>query len=98
MLPSEFSISALRHEYGHFLDHQALGFPRCVEYFKNPELIIATERRQYLGEIGFARRIGDQGARRTLIENYLSERNRTIENYYQRPYGGAYNSNPFGGN
>jgi hypothetical protein len=51
-----------------------------------------------LGEIGFARRIGDQGARRTLIENYLSERNRTIENYYQRPYGGAYNANPFGGN
>lgn len=57
-----------------------------------------AERRQYLGEIGFARRIGDQGARRTLIENYLSERNRTIENYYQRPYGGAYNANPFGGN
>lgn len=77
---------------------QALGFPRYVEYFKSPELIVATERRQYMGEIGFAGRIGDQGARRTLIENYLSERNRTIENYYQRPYGGVYNSNPFRGN
>lgn len=98
LLPNEFSISALRHEYGHFLDHQALGSPKYIEYFKNPELIVATERSQYLNEIRFSRQIGDDGARRTLIENYFSERNRTITNYYQRPYGGSYNPNPFGGN
>ena len=44
LLPEDFSISALRHEYGHFLDHQALGYPRYIEYFKSPELIVATER------------------------------------------------------
>lgn len=98
LLPEEFSISALRHEYGHFLDHQELGFPKYVEYFKNPELIVATERSQYINEIEFAKQIGDQSARRSLIENYLLERNRTITNYYQRPYGGAYKANPFAGN
>jgi hypothetical protein len=63
LLPNEFSISALRHEYGHFLDHQALGSPRYMEYFKKPELILSTERRLYLGEIRTAREIGDTSAR-----------------------------------
>jgi hypothetical protein len=97
LLPEDFSISALRHEYGHFLDHQALGYPRYIEYFKSPELIVATERSQYLGEIRFARELGDTSARWTLIENYLRERNYIVDTYYQRPYGGKYNPNPFGG-
>jgi hypothetical protein len=97
LLPEDFSISALRHEYGHFSDHKRLGFPRHIEYFKRPELIVATERSQYLGEIRFARQLGDVGARRTLIQNYLRERNYIIDTYYQRPYGGPYNADPFGG-
>ncbi|MCD4498302.1 LysM peptidoglycan-binding domain-containing protein [Chromobacterium vaccinii] len=96
LLPEDFSISALRHEYGHFLDHQALGYPRYIEYFKSPELIVATERSQYLSEIRFARELGDTSARRTLTENYLRERNYIVDTYYQRPYGGKYNPNPFG--
>ena len=87
LLPDEFSISALRHEYGHFLDHQALGNPRYIKYFENPRLIVNTERRQYLGEIRFSREVGDVNARRTLIQNYLNERNSIVEKYYQRPYG-----------
>jgi hypothetical protein len=87
LLPDEFSISALRHEYGHFLDHQALGNPRYINYFENPRLIVNTERRQYLGEVRFSREVGDVNARRTLIQNYLNERNSIVEKYYQRPYG-----------
>ncbi|MAQ27664.1 MAG: hypothetical protein CMK83_25940, partial [Pseudomonadales bacterium] len=98
LLPNEFSISALRHEYGHFLDHQALGSPRYIEYFKKPELILSTERRQYLGEIRTAREIGDTSARRTLIENYLDEKNYIIDRYYQRPYGGKVDTTTVGGN
>ncbi|GAA6152199.1 hypothetical protein [Pseudoteredinibacter isoporae] len=98
LLPNEFSISALRHEYGHFLDHQALGSPRYIEYFKKPELILSTERRQYLGEIRTAREIGDTSARRTLIENYLNEKNYIIDRYYQRPYGGKVDTTTVGGN
>jgi len=88
-LPEEFSISALRHEYGHFIDHQALGSPRYIEYFQQPELIVATERRQYLEEIRFAREVGDVNGR-ILIQNYLSERNAIVGKYYQRPYGGSF--------
>lgn len=44
------SISALRHEYGHFLDDKALGFPGMRAYYENPNLRVATERRQYLAE------------------------------------------------
>jgi hypothetical protein len=87
LLPDEFSISALRHEYGHFLDHQALGNPRYIKYFENPRLIANTERRQYLGEVRFSREVGDVNARRTLTQNYLNERNSIVEKYYQRPYG-----------
>jgi len=96
LLPNEFSISALRHEYGHFLDHKALGSPRYIEYFQKPELIIQTERRQYLNEINTAKSINDQGARRTLIENYLNEKSTIVDRYYQRPYGSKPNTT--GGN
>ncbi len=98
LLPNEFSISALRHEYGHFLDHQALGYPRYIEYFKKPELILSTERRQYLGEIRTAREVGDVDARKALIKNYLNEKNYIVERYYQRPYGGKVNTRTLGGN
>jgi RHS repeat-associated protein len=82
------SISAIRHEYGHFLDDYALGFPGQRFYYENPGARVATERSQYLGEIRTARQLGDQSARRALIQDYLSERNYIIENFYTKPYGG----------
>lgn len=86
-LPEDFSISALRHEYGHFIDHKNLGFPKHIEYFERPELIIATERKQYLTEIKLAKKLGDYNARKTLVQNYLEERDKIINRYYQKPYG-----------
>lgn len=91
-LPEEFSISALKHEYGHFVDHKNLGFPRHIEYFKNPQLIIATERKQYLAEIKLARELGDYNARKILTRNYLAEKEDIISKYYQQPYGHSSNN------
>jgi hypothetical protein len=81
------SLSAIKHEYGHFLDDAALGFPGQRYYYENPGARVATERRQYLGEIRTARELGDPTARRQLIEDYLDEKKYLIDNYYSKPYG-----------
>lgn len=39
-LSEQFSISALRHEYGHFLDHKSLGYPKFIDYIKNPNVFL----------------------------------------------------------
>lgn len=87
VLDPDASISAIRHEYGHFLDDKALGFPPSRVYYENPSLRVASERRQYLQEISTAREVGDNSARRALIEDYLEERQYIIDNFYQTPYG-----------
>lgn len=81
------SISAIRHDYGHFLDDKALGFPGQRFYYENPQFRVATERRQYLYEIKTARQAGDADARRMLIQDYLSERQYLIDTYYFAPDG-----------
>jgi hypothetical protein len=87
------SLSAIKHEYGHFLDDQALGFPGQRFYYENPELRLATERRQYLQEIRTAREFGDDAARKQLILDYSNEKQYLIDNYYFKsdgtpiPYG-----------
>jgi len=81
------SISAIRHEYGHFLDDSALGFPGQRYYYENPSARLGSERRQYLQEIRTAREVGDQVARRQLVQDYLGEKNYLIDNYYVKPYG-----------
>lgn len=68
------SISAWRHEYGHFLDDLANGQPGLGAYMQNPRMLRATERSQYLGEIRTAREIGDKTARRQLILDYLDRK------------------------
>jgi hypothetical protein len=89
----EASLSAIKHEYGHFLDDQSLGFPGQRFYYENPEFRLATERRQYLQEIKTARELGDGTARRQLTVDYLNEKQYLIENYYFKsdgtpiPYG-----------
>jgi LysM domain len=81
------SLSAVKHEYGHFLDDAALGFPGQRYYYENPSMRLATERSQYLNEIRTARELGDTTARRQLIQDYLSEKKYLIDNYYTKPYG-----------
>ncbi|CAN5458026.1 hypothetical protein BH10PSE19_BH10PSE19_22050 [soil metagenome] len=92
VLSPDASISALRHEYGHFLDDKALGFPGMRAYYENPSLRVATERRQYLAEINLAKSIGDMSARRLLVTDYLAERAALVDRFYTNPYG--YNMRP----
>jgi hypothetical protein len=75
------SISAMRHEYGHFLDDLEEGLPGFTYYFKNTDRWIATERRQYLDEIRTAKRLGDSEAREQLIKNYVEERRQIVDRY-----------------
>jgi hypothetical protein len=80
-------LSAIKHEYGHFLDDQAFGFTGQRYYYENPSARLATERSQYLGEIRAARELGDTTARRALIEDYIGEKKYLIDNCYTKPYG-----------
>ncbi|MBU9705343.1 WXG100 family type VII secretion target [Paenibacillus sp. AK121] len=74
------SISALRHEYQHFLDDKAKGFPSLdVTYeFKNR---IIMELRAYMVEIKEAERIGNKDLAEHLWNNYRDERQYLLENY-----------------
>ncbi len=81
------SISAVRHEYSHFLDDKALGFPGFGKYIEEPSLRLASERRAYLQEIKLAKIIDDQVARRQLILDYLEEKQYLIDRFYEHPYG-----------
>ena len=88
VIDPDASIATLRHEYGHYLDDAALGFPGSRYYLStNPRTRVASERRQYLQEIRLARILRDDTARRELIRDYLSERAALIERFYEKPYG-----------
>ena len=87
VIDPDASISALRHEYGHFRDDKMLDFPGMRAYYENPSLRLATERRQYLSEIKLARTSNDYIARKELILDYLEEKTALIDRFYEKPYG-----------
>ncbi|KGR89106.1 hypothetical protein CD32_00710 [Lysinibacillus odysseyi 34hs-1 = NBRC 100172] len=72
------SISALRHEYQHFLDDMSKGYPKLeVTYeFKNR---IIMELRAYMVEIKEAERIGNKALAEQLWNNYRAERQYLID-------------------
>jgi hypothetical protein len=70
----EGSIGALRHEYQHFLDQQADGFPGIAHYMEHPEERWASEYRAYKKEIDFARSQGDYENARRLVELARAEK------------------------
>ena len=57
---------------------------------ESPHLRVATERRQYLGEIRTAKQIGDHQARKQLVLDYLEERNALIRDFYTESYGARF--------
>jgi len=87
VLDPKASLSAVQHEYSHFLGDKALGFPGARYYYENPGARLSSERSAYLVELGNARSIGDLSARRSLIQDYLSEKQYLISNFYEKPYG-----------
>lgn len=74
------SISALRHEYQHFLDDMAKGYPKLdVTYeFKNR---IIMELRAYMVEIKEADQIGNKALAEQLWNNYRAERQYLIDSF-----------------
>ena len=59
ILDPEHSIGALRHEYQHFLDHRAAGFPGFRPYLEDPGEFARLEVRGYLREIDTAHVTGN---------------------------------------
>jgi hypothetical protein len=58
-LDPDMSIAALRHEFQHFRDVQAAGFPGLAYYYENPLAYATVEVRGYLKEIETARATGN---------------------------------------
>ena len=59
ILDPAHSIGALRHEYQHFLDHRAAGFPGFRSYMENPAEFARLEVRGYTREIDTAIETGN---------------------------------------
>ena len=76
------SLSALKHEYQHFLDSQAEGFPSFgQQMFEDPKSRVIKELRAYMVEIKEAEKIGAKDAAKQLFENYRGEREWIVNNY-----------------
>jgi hypothetical protein len=68
------SLSALKHEYQHFLDDMASGWSGRRIMYEDYKERIMWELRAYMTEIKEADRLGLQNVSNQLWENYLAER------------------------
>ena len=76
------SLSALKHEYQHFLDARADGFPSFgKQMFEDPKKRVIKELRAYMVEIKEADRLGLKEVSKQLFENYRQERKWIINEY-----------------
>ncbi|NFO86383.1 hypothetical protein FDC58_10260 [Clostridium botulinum] len=76
------SLSALKHEYQHFLHSQAEGFPSFGEQmFEDPKSRVIKELRAYMVEIKEVEKIGSKEAVEQLFENYRGEREWIVNKY-----------------
>ena len=76
------SLSALKHEYRHFLDAQAEGFPSFgKQMFEDPKARVIKELRAYMVEIKEADRLGLKEISEQLFENYRKERAWIVNQY-----------------
>ena len=60
ILDAEASYGALRHEYRHFLDVQAAGYPGLSYYLRHPIQFARLERRGYTEELRIARGLAER--------------------------------------
>lgn len=74
LLDRDASISAVRHEAGHFFDDLNLGSPGLGHYLQNPEVRWTSEFSSYTQEIRFARQLGDRSAAWQLLRDAREER------------------------
>lgn len=82
VIDPDASLSALKHEYRHFLDAQAEGFPSFgKQMFEDPKARVIKELRAYMVEIKEADRLGFKEASEQLFENYRQEREWIVNQY-----------------
>jgi len=74
ILDPNASISAVRHEAGHFFDDIGLGSPGMGYYMQNPSVRWASEYSSYMREIRAARLIGERDAARALLWDARAEK------------------------
>lgn len=81
VIDPDASLSALKHEYQHFLDAQTEGFPSLgKQMFEDKERVI-KELRAYMVEIKEADRLGLKDVSAQLFENYRQEREWIVNQY-----------------
>lgn len=81
LIDPDASMSALRHEYSHFLEAKANGFPSAAESYQNWEARIADELKAYNIEIEEAKRLGLDNVAEQLQKNFEAEKQYIIERY-----------------
>ncbi|MGX5763497.1 hypothetical protein ACWKW1_27290, partial [Brevibacillus parabrevis] len=78
------SISALRHEYQHFLDDMRIGWGGMSTLYDFKTRII-WELRAYMKEIREAEKLGYKDVASQLWENYLTERKKILDDFGPLP-------------
>jgi hypothetical protein len=78
ILDPDASLGALRHEYRHFLDVQAAGFPGMRPYYENPAEYWRLEYRAYLEEVTLARQVRNFSAARKIVGQMRARRQEAI--------------------
>ncbi|MFG0217134.1 hypothetical protein ACFU8X_29180 [Brevibacillus porteri] len=81
LLDPNASMSALRHEYSHFLEAKANGFPSAAESYQNWEGRIADELKAYTIEIKEAKRLGLDNVVEQLQKNFEDEKQYIIDRF-----------------
>ncbi|MDH6351168.1 MULTISPECIES: late control protein [unclassified Brevibacillus] len=81
LLDPNASMSALKHEYSHFLEAKANGFPSAAESYQNWEGRIADELKAYTIEIEEAKRLGLDNVVEQLQKNFEDEKQYIIDRF-----------------
>lgn len=76
ILDKEASVSALRHEFRHFLEDRAMDYPGLAYWREDDERFWRMEFLAYMEEIKFAREQKDYDLGRKIAKLMRAERNR----------------------
>jgi hypothetical protein len=81
LLDPNASMSALRHEYSHFIEAKANGFPSAAQSYQDWEGRIADELKAYTIEIEEAARLGLDDVVNQLKKNFEEEKQYIIDRF-----------------
>src|SRR5690606_9969780 len=81
LIDSEASMSALRHEYSHYVEAKSNGFPSAAESYQDWEGRIADELKAYTIEIEEAKRLGLDNIAEQLQKNFEAEKQYILDRY-----------------